>query len=86
MVCFQGEVAVLADQPRLATVTTVTATSLLELDKASFLAVFSGETSEAMADFELRLMRFAAPRVVLPDAIGLLVSFPFTLGWLFYQF
>jgi CRP-like cAMP-binding protein len=53
----QGEIALLTDQPRLATVTAVSNTSLLELDKGSFMAVFAGESSEALADFELRLFR-----------------------------
>ncbi len=53
----QGEIALLTDQPRLATVSAVVNTSLLELDKESFMAVFAGESSEALADFELRLFR-----------------------------
>lgn len=67
----QGEIAVLAEQPRLATVTAVGPTTLLELDKASFLAVFAGESSEALADFELRLIRHNAElRHVIRHPIG----------------
>ncbi len=53
----QGEIALLTDRPRMATVTACTNTALLELDKDSFMAVFDGESSEALADFELRLFR-----------------------------
>ena len=53
----QGEIALLTDKPRLATVTALANTSLLELDKSSFMAVFADESSEALADFELRLFR-----------------------------
>lgn len=66
---FQGEIALLTDQPRLATVTAVTNTSLLELEKSAFMAVFAGESSEALADFELRLFRCVGEGGVLASLL-----------------
>lgn len=61
----------LTDQARLATVTAMCTTTLLELDKQSFMAVFAGESSESLADFELKLFRHNAElRHIIRHPVG----------------
>jgi CRP-like cAMP-binding protein len=53
-----GEMALVTDSPRTATVTAMSKTLLLCVNKDSFLSIFS--TKQAMAEFQLRLLRHGA--------------------------
>lgn len=67
-----GEIALLTEQRRLATVSCKERTTLLELPKEHFLAQFASESPEASADFGLKLFKQNCElRHVLHHATGL---------------
>ena len=68
----QGEVALLTEAPRLATVRAKRRCTLLEVDKNTFLNMFADESPEALADFELKVVqRNADLKHVIHHPVGL---------------
>lgn len=56
-VCPQGEIALLTDAPRLATVRAEENCSVMEISRQHFLTMFANQSKSAVADFELKLFR-----------------------------